>query len=57
MTPNSEIVVDNTVTNWKKVIAVYSVNYANDKENADIIMYINEKKLKIYEMFLMILIK
>ena len=43
MTPNSEIVVDNTVTNWKEVIAVYSVKYANDKENDDIIMYINEK--------------
>lgn len=46
MTPNSEIVVDNTVTNWKEVIAVYSVKYANDKENADIIMYINEKNIK-----------
>lgn len=46
MTPNSEIVVDNTVTNWKEVIAVCSVKYANDKENADIIMYINEKNIK-----------
>lgn len=46
MTPNSEIVMDNTVTNWKEVIAVYSVKYANDKENADIIMYINEKNIK-----------
>lgn len=46
MTPNSEIVMDNTVTNWKEVIAVYSVKYANDKENADIIMYINEKSIK-----------
>lgn len=46
MTTNSEIVMDNTVTNWKEVIAVYSVKYANDKENADIIMYINEKNIK-----------
>ena len=44
--PNSEIVVDNTVTNWKEIIAVYSVKYANDTENADIIMYINEKNIK-----------
>lgn len=44
--PNSEIVIDNTVTNWKEIIAVYSVKYANDKENADIIMYINEKNIK-----------
>lgn len=46
MNPNSEIVVDNTVTNWKEVIAVYSVKYAKDKENADIIMHINEKNIK-----------
>lgn len=46
MTPNNEIVIDNTVTNWKEIIAVYSVKYANDKENADIIMYINEKNIK-----------
>lgn len=46
LTPNSEIVIDNTVTNWREVIAVYSVKYANDKENADIIMYINEKNIK-----------
>lgn len=44
--PNSEIVVDNTVTNWKEIIAVYSVKYANDTDNADIIMYINEKNIK-----------
>lgn len=45
LTPNSEIVVDSTVTNWKEVIAVYSVKYSNDKENADVIMYINEKNV------------
>lgn len=45
MTPNSEIVVDNTVTNWKEVIAVYSVKYSNSEES-DIIMYINEKNIK-----------
>lgn len=45
MTPNSEIVMDNTVTNWKEVIAVYSVKYSNDKENADVIVYINEKNI------------
>lgn len=45
MTPNSEIVMDDTVTNWKEVIAVYSVKYSNDKENADVIMYINEKNI------------
>lgn len=45
LTPNSEIVIDNTVTNWKEVIAVYSVKYSSDKENADVIMYINEKNI------------
>ncbi len=45
MIPNSEIVIDNTVTNWKEVIAVYSVKYSNDKENTDVIMYINEKNI------------
>ena len=38
--------MDNTITNWKEVIAVYSVKYSNDKENADIIMYINEKNIR-----------
>lgn len=46
LTPNSEIVIDNTVTNWREVIAVYSVKYANDKENSDIIMYINDKNVR-----------
>ena len=41
-----DIIVQSTHSNWKEVIAVYSVKYNNDKsEDAAITMYLNEKNI------------
>ena len=42
-----DIIVESTYSNWKEVIAVYSVKYSNNKETDDssIAMYLNEKNI------------
>lgn len=42
-----DIIVESTYSNWKEVIAVYSVKYSNNKETNDssIAMYLNEKNI------------
>ena len=42
-----EIVFESTYSNWKEVIAVYSVKYANDNsEDAEIVMYLDDKNVR-----------
>ena len=42
-----EIVFESTYSNWKEVIAVYSVKYANDNsEDAEIVMYLDNKNVR-----------
>ena len=41
-----DIIVQSTHSNWKEVIAVYSVKYNNDNsEDSSIVMYLNEKNI------------
>jgi len=41
-----DIIVQSTHSNWKEVIAVYSVKYSNDNsEDSSIVMYLNEKNI------------
>lgn len=41
-----DIIVQSTHSNWKEVIAVYSVKYNNDdSEDSSIVMYLNEKNI------------
>lgn len=41
-----DIIVQSTHSNWKEVIAVYSVKHSNDNsEDSSIVMYLNEKNI------------
>lgn len=41
-----DIIVQSTHSNWKEVIAVYSIKYSNDNsEDSSIVMYLNEKNI------------
>lgn len=41
-----EIIFETTYSNWKEVIAVYSVKYSNDNsEDAEIVMYLDDKNV------------
>lgn len=41
-----DIIIQSTHSNWKEVIAVYSVKYSNDNsEDSSIVMYLNEKNI------------
>lgn len=41
-----EIVFETTYSNWKEVIAVYSVKYSNDNsEDAQVVMYLDDKNV------------
>ena len=37
-----DVVIDSSYSNWKEVIAVYSVKYSSDSEDNSIVMYLNE---------------
>lgn len=37
-----DVVIDSSYSNWKEVIAVYSVKYSNNSSDSSIVMYLND---------------